>query len=68
MDIWGCHENMRPKEALCHTGQRKVGKGLDFKEKAGDLQVDRKEQTCGKQMFAGPPRNRCTQSSTERLC
>lgn len=29
----------------------------DFKGKAGDIQVDKKEETCGKQILTGPPRN-----------
>lgn len=47
---------------MCHFGQRRRGPGAwDFKGKAGTLQVQEKEQICGKQILAGRPRNNGTQ-------
>lgn len=42
------------------TKEREAGV-WDFKGRAGNLQVDEKEQTRDKQILAGPPRNNGTQ-------
>lgn len=47
------------------TKERNAGV-WDFKEKAGNSQVDEKEQTCGILIHAGQPRNNRTQREIEQ--
>lgn len=43
---------------MCYYGLRRWGIGIwGFKGEVGNSQVDKKEQTCGKKIFAGPTKN-----------
>lgn len=57
LDCWGLYAIL---------DKREWGTGVwDFKGK-GNLQVDEKEWTCGKQILAGPPRNNGTQKEVQQ--
>lgn len=44
----------------------KRSRGLGFQRKVGNSQVDKKEQTCGKQILAGLPRNNGSQKEAQQ--
>lgn len=52
---------------ICHFElRRKAGDGLEFKGKAGNSQVDKKEEAFDKQILAEPPRDRHRRESDKQ--
>lgn len=58
MHSWGIHVSMKTAKTVM---QNQVYMSFWTKGEVGNLQVDRKELTFGKQILAGPPRNSETQ-------
>lgn len=60
--IWNTWTHWAGEAYMPFWTKEREGKVWDFKGKAGNSQVGKKEQRCGKQILPGPPRNNSTQT------